>query len=225
MLGVLLCAVCLPAVSRAANERDPSEVIREVKADEAFKVHTVIEKVLVPAEHSFSWRWPSWLGRGNAPHWLGTLLTYSVLAILSGAILWLLWKNRRALMLERAGHGKPRPARVVMGMDVRPETLPGDVPSAAWALWCHGRQQEALGLLYRGAISRVMEVARVEIRESDTEGDCVRRVDLAGAAAHPDYFRGITGAWSRLAYAGVCPAQREVEALCRQWPFVERRDA
>ena len=112
-----------------------------------------------------------------------------------------------------------------MGMDVSPATLPDDVPAAAWALWRQGRQQEALGLLYRGAISRVMEVARVAIQESDTEGDCVRRVDLAGPAAHPEYFRGITGAWSRLAYAGLCPAEREVEVLCQKWPFGERRDA
>ena len=228
MSGVLLCAVCLPAVVRAAAERDPAEVIREVKADEAFKVHTVIEKVPVPSNHSFSWEWPAWLRLGGAPAWLGTLLVYSALAVLLGAILWLLWQNRRVFMLERAGlekSGGSSTARVVMGMDVSPETLPGDVPAAAWALWRQGRQQEALGLLYRGAISRVMVVARVEIQESDTEGDCVRRVDLAGPAAHPDYFRGITGAWSRLAYAGLCPAEREVEVLCQQWPFVERRGA
>jgi hypothetical protein len=71
----------------------------------------------------------------------------------------------------------------------------------------------------------VIELASVEIQESDTEGDCLRRVDQAGSAAHPDYFRGITGTWSGLAYAGRCPEDREVESLCRQWPFVDRRDA
>jgi hypothetical protein len=227
MMAALLCAVCLPADCRAAAERDPAGVIHEVMADEAFKVHTVIEKVPVPSRYEFSWKWPQWLTPGNAPQWLALLLVWAVFAILLGAILWLLWQNRRAIMRRRAGLEKPggsSTARVVMGMDVSPATLPGDVPAAAWALWRQGRQQEALGLLYRGAISRVMEVARVEIQESDTEGDCVRRVDLAGPAAHPDYFRGITGAWSRLAYAGLCPAEREVEVLCQKWPFVERRD-
>jgi hypothetical protein len=110
-----------------------------------------------------------------------------------------------------------------MGMDVSPDTLPADIPAAAWLLWQQGRQQEALGLLYRGAISRVMELGRVEIHESDTEGDCLRRVEQAGAAVHPDYFRGITGMWIRLAYAGISPADSEVQALCQQWPFNEGR--
>ena len=110
-----------------------------------------------------------------------------------------------------------------MGMEVSPETLPADVPAAAWELWLHGRHHEALGLLYRGAISRVIEIGRVEILESDTEGDCVRRVDAAGAAAHPDFFRNITGLWTGLAYGGRQPEDRVVEALCKQWPFSERR--
>ena len=112
-----------------------------------------------------------------------------------------------------------------MGLEVSPETLPPDVPAAAWALWQQQRHQEALGLLYRGAISRAIELARVEIQESDTEGDCMRRVEQAGAAAHPDYFRGITGMWIRMAYAGLVPADSEVLAVCHGWPFGERRTA
>jgi hypothetical protein len=68
-----------------------------------------------------------------------------------------------------------------------------------------------------------MEQGRVEIQESDTEGDCLRRVMQAGADVHPDYFRGITGTWTKLAYAGISPPDLEVQALCRQWPFGERR--
>jgi hypothetical protein len=114
-------------------------------------------------------------------------------------------------------------ARVVLGMEVAADSLPVDVPSAAWALWRQGRHQEALGLLYRGAISRVIESGGVEIQESDTEGDCLRRVEKVGAAVHPGYFRGITGAWSQLAYAGVRPRDEQVEVLCREWPFGEGR--
>jgi hypothetical protein len=111
-----------------------------------------------------------------------------------------------------------------MGMEVSSTSLPADVPTAAWTLWQQGRRQEALALLYRGSISRVIELGKVEIQESDTEGDCMHRVETAGHIAHPDYFRSITGAWIRLAYAGVSPADEEVHQLCRQWPFGERRE-
>jgi hypothetical protein len=154
---------------------------------------------------------------------------FVVVASLRTALVWLIWTNRHLFLVRRIGGGNAASnastARVVMGLAVSPETLPDDVPAAALALWRQGRHHEALGLLYRGAISRVIEAGRVEIRESDTEGDCLRRVEQAGSAAQPDYFRGITGAWTRLAYAGRRPEDLEVETLCRQWPFGERRES
>ena len=110
-------------------------------------------------------------------------------------------------------------AAVVLSTQASKALDEGDAAGAAQG------EQEALALLYRGSISRVIDLAHVEIQESDTEGDCVRRVETAGHAAFPDYFRGITGTWIRLAYAGVSPADSEVHALCQQWPFGERREA
>jgi len=229
VLGLVLGVCCLPAPCRAAAERDPAQVIRDVKADDAFKVHTVMDKIPNPSKHSWSWHWPDWLKLGGMPAWYGTAWMVAAIALLAGAIIWLIWINRRVFMRRGSGDdgsAGPGAVRVVMGMLVSPESLPADVPLEAWSLWQRGRRRDALGLLYRGAISRVMATGGVEIQESDTEGDCLRRVDQAGAAAHPAYFRGLTGTWSRMAYAGHCPDDCEVETLCRQWPFVlERRDS
>jgi hypothetical protein len=225
MLWILPWAICLPAVSLGA---EPAQVIREVKEDPAFKVHTVTDKVPVPRKSSGSLDWLRWFRlNGDIAAMLGNVFKVSAVVLLVGAITWLVWKNRHAFLIRGFGRETaviPPTARVVMGMEVSPETLPADVPAAAWALWQQGRHQDALGLLYRGAISRVIEAARVEIQESDTEGDCLRRVTEAGAAAHPDYFRGITDAWSRLAYAGRRPEERDVDELCKSWPFGERRN-
>jgi hypothetical protein len=225
LLVMLFCLVLMPLVSKAEEAADPSQLIREVKENPDFKVHTVIEKI--PKERKSNWSW-NWSGIGTAMEWLGKGVMFVIAASVLTALVWLIWTNRHLFMRGRLGDGKaaviPK-ARVVMGLEVSPETLPDDIPSAALALWRQGRHREALGLLYRGAISRVIESARVEIRESDTEGDCLRRVEQAGEVARPEYFRGITGAWTRLAYAGRPPADVEMEALCRQWPFGERRDA
>jgi hypothetical protein len=227
---LLLLSIAMPGLSKAQAERnaDPAAEIREVKAAPEFKVHKVTDRVPKP----WSWNWPDWLNwlkfgsLGGSAALLGQLFVISACALLLGLIVWLIWMNRHAFGIRRIAGREPEApaaARVVMGMEVSPETLPSDVPSAAWELWRQGKHQEALGLLYRGAISKVIEIGRVEIQESDTEGDCVRRVDQAGQTAHPEYFRGITGAWIRMAYAGTCPDDREVESLCRQWPFAERR--
>ncbi|MEI6175963.1 MAG: DUF4129 domain-containing protein [Verrucomicrobiota bacterium] len=219
-------------VTAPASVSKPVRVMREVKTAPEFKVHTVKQKV--PVESKTSWSWLEQLLRmlhffGSGGAWLSNVFTVSMIALLVGLIGWLVWINRHAF-LRRGNYGggdspiSPR-ARVVMGMDISPENLPTDVPGAALALWRRGMHQEALGLLYRGAISRVIEMGRVEIQESDTEGDCVRRVNQAGDAVHPAYFQGITGVWMRLAYAGNRPQDEEVESLCRQWPFGDRRGA
>lgn len=204
----------------AAGSNTPAETIQQIKADDAFKVHTVTERVPKPKSASAS----------SLPTDLIEIVmqvaTLCAVVLLVGFLGWMGWKNRHVFTLRGTGETADKlapPAQVVLGMAVSPDTLPADVPDAAWLLWQQGRHQEALALLYRGAISRVIELGRVEIHESDTEGDCVRRVEQAGAAVHPDYFRGITGMWIRLAYAGVSPADSEVRVLCQQWPFGGRR--
>ncbi len=211
----------------AAAPRDVPRWIREVKADEAFKVHTVIDKVAKSTTHEFSWDWWPFGGGSGGVAGLDLVIRGTIVALVLGALLGLLWTYRHVWRRGDPGTGQaaaPPAARVVMGLQVDPHTLPDDVPGAAWALWQSGHPHEALGLLYRASLSRVMQVGRVNIHKSDTEGDCLRRVEQTGAAAHPDYFRGLTRAWSRLAYAGQCPPEREMELLCQQWPFKDRRD-
>lgn len=228
LMGLLLGALFMPAPCHAAAPRDPAQVIREVKADPAFTVHTVMDKIPNPSKHSWSWHWPHWLRLGSMPAWYGKAWMLAAMVLLAGAIGWLLWTNRRVFLgrwRRPRRTADSRAVRVVMGMVVAPESLPADLPGEAWELWRQGRRRESLALLYRGAISRVMVAGHVEIQESDTEGDCLRRVDQAGPAAHPDYFRSLTGVWIRLAYADHCPADGEVESLCRQWPFALERSA
>lgn len=218
-VAVILLSLLVLGGSVRAQE-SPAQRIEQVKADKDFTVHTVTENVPVEKK-SMDLGLP-----GELMQLLMQVFAIATLVCLVGYIIHVIWKNRHALLLGR-GVGKAitetAPARVVMGMAVTPESLPGDVPTAAWALWQQGRKHEAMGLLYRGTISRVMETGRVEIQESDTEGDCLRRIVGAGEAAHPQYFKGITRAWMRLAYAGNSPADAEVEAFCRQWPFGEGR--
>ena len=220
---VVLSFFMIYPAAHGGEARDPAKVIQEVKADEAFKVHTVTDRVPKSKKSSSPTVLPL-----DVLVVLTHVFTVCVIVLLVGVVAWVVWRNRHVFRLHGSGVTADQPARtarVVMGMEVSPDTLPADVPGTVWALWQVGRHQEALGLLYRGSISRVMEVGRVEIQESDTEGDCLRRVMLAGAAVHPDYFQGITLAWIRMAYAGVSPADAEVRLLCGQWPFGERRGA
>jgi hypothetical protein len=158
---------------------------------------------------------------------LANLTLAAAVAEALGLLAWLLWKYRYVFWHAGMAPGRAAPpaARVVMGLAVTPESLPVDIPGAVWTLWQQGLRHEALGLLYRGTISRVIEHGRVAIHEADTEGDCLRRVEQAGAVAFPEYFGGLTRTWMRLAYAAQAPGDEEVAALCREWPFATRRSA
>ena len=102
----------------------------------------------------------------------------------------------------------------VRDLDVRPESLPDDVGAAAWKLWQAGRVPEALSLLYRGALSRLIHQYRVPITSSATEGECL---DLARARLEPSALRYVTQvvrAWEASIYGGRALSSAMGEALC-----------
>ena len=106
---------------------------------------------------------------------------------------------------------------VLFGMDLRPESLPDDIPAAARALLVGGDMRAALALLYRGALSVLVHERDVEVRTGDTEEDCVRRVAKAGPPALATYFQSLVSAWGLIAYAGRRPERAEAERLISAW--------
>ncbi len=216
LLGLVLLCGLAPRV-----EAGPKETIEEVKAHEDFTVHSVEYKVSNPGSSS-SWNWDgSWLAG------LAQVLMWLIVGAFLFFIGWLIWRYRHLLAGGASVSGKRVPApraQVVMGMAVAPESLPRDIPGAAMDLWRVGRRQEAMSLLYRGTISKLIEIAGVEIAESDTESDCLRRVE-AEAAAHAGYFGGLTAAWMMLAYGRNAPPDEAMQELCDRWPYVEGRGA
>ena len=116
---------------------------------------------------------------------------------------------------EPAGRA-PLPS-AVFGLDIRPESLPADVPGAAWSAWERGEPALALGLLYRASIAFLVSREGLPVRESWTEGDCVDFVQRKDRRERADYFARLTRAWQTTAYAHRPPLADEVRALCTSW--------
>lgn len=106
---------------------------------------------------------------------------------------------------------------VLFGLDLRPESLPDDVPGAARALLAQGNMRGALALLYRASLSYLIHERDLDIQVGDTEGDCMRLVARAGPAALSAYFAQLMDAWGLIAYAGRKPADAEVTRLIDHW--------
>ena len=131
----------------------------------------------------------------------------------AGALIaYALWWAAR--MMPRRGMPPPEPYQppaALFGMDIAPEKLPPDVAAAAAALAREGRMREALGLLYRGALSELVHRRGVQLLASHTEGDVLR---LSG---EPSYLEKLVDAWRRCAYARRMPAAAEVEQLAAEY--------
>ena len=155
---------------------------------------------------------------------VGHLLFWGIVIAAVAGLIWVIVNNLHAF---RAGPKESvddrKKVTTVAGMNVEPENLPSNLLAEARKLWEDGNYQEALGLLYRGAISSLVTRQVVEIEESDTEMDCLRRVSLKGEAASASYFTLLTNAWISQAYARRRPNDDTINELWSRWPFQERR--
>ena len=112
--------------------------------------------------------------------------------------------------------------QVIVGIDIRPESLPSNIPASAWALWQAGDSRGCLSLLYRGALAAMVHDRGVELPASATEGDCVRRVRRHVSSDQADFFERLTNAWQAIAYASRLPQADQARTLCDDWQaFVE----
>ncbi|MBS1196837.1 MAG: uncharacterized protein H6R18_622 [Proteobacteria bacterium] len=115
------------------------------------------------------------------------------------------------------GREKPLPPEFLFGLDVRPESLPDDVVAAARAALAAERVEEALSLLYRGALVVLIHRVQVEFRAGDTENDCLHRVHGRLEKLAEDYFGRLLENWRSVAYARRVPPMPDLESLCSGW--------
>jgi hypothetical protein len=135
------------------------------------------------------------------------------------ALAWLVIRIRRWVQV-RAGGGRHRMAPLpshIGSLDIRPESLPDDVGSAVASLWQRGQRRPALSLLYRGALSRLVHLHAVPIRNASTEGECVALSKGRLAPPSLDFFARLVAAWQLAAYGDRLPPTAGVLALCAEF--------
>lgn len=238
-VGGLLFCLCVFAMTlpEAANAQEPAravgklsashpkQVIREVLRDPVFGQETQEKEWRAKAKGEAKSRAeqepPSpWLRK--LARWMERLveglrvMAWGVALLLAAALLYVVirfrdrwWPGQREL---------PPPPDFLFGLDVRPESLPDDVAAAAQVALAAGRVEEALSLLYRGALVALIHRVQLEFRAGDTEDDCLRRVRGRIEAAAEEYFAALLRQWRLVAYARCVPPLPVLEALCTDWP-------
>ncbi|GBL46146.1 5'-nucleotidase/2',3'-cyclic phosphodiesterase and related esterases [Sulfuriferula multivorans] len=139
--------------------------------------------------------------------------------LLAAVIVWLIVKRKRWLgWFEHKPAMRPaQPVQVLFGLDIQPQSLPGNIAKEAWKLWQEGQQREALSLLYRGALAYWVTREKIALGANATEGDCMRLFRAGATQETGDYFCQLTHVWQNTAYAGRHPHTEEMQQLCRSW--------
>ena len=131
------------------------------------------------------------------------------------ALYWLLRRLDWIRVPERTRWTAPT---TLFGLDVRPESLPDDIPATAIELLRAGNLLGALSLLYRGALVTLLHRDQVQLTGGDTESDCLVKTRERVPANTYAYLARLLLAWQGAAYAHRMPARSDVERLASEWP-------
>jgi hypothetical protein len=220
-IALLLCMNASGAINREDSESvgkekaAAHEAATKILAHEDFKIHKV--KMRVPEDS----------GGGSVPSGLGAFFNVIGSALFWAAIAFALWKliefiikNRHTLKMRPRSEAAPVPrAKSVMGLDITPDSLPDDIVAAAREKWEEGDFHGALSLLYRGSLSWLLTHASLPVRDSDTEGDCLRHTRQLPDSPPRGYFEKLTVQWISAAYGNRAPANDIMRGLFDSWPF------
>lgn len=225
-----LAWVNLPQVSQAQDmpRQQPGEskaktAIREVIADPVFggtKEETEWSYINAAPDNSpdkdetASWI-EELLGSMETLSKILRVLVWAGGALLLAGLVYLSYRYRGAWL----GHAGKRaaPPNFLFGLDVRPESLPDDVASAALQELGSGNAKKALSLLYRAALVSLIHHSQLVFHAGHTEDDCLLLARTAVDAGCSGYFAELLEAWKLTAYAHEAPPQPVLEALCHRW--------
>ncbi|MFZ6047736.1 DUF4129 domain-containing protein [Pseudomonas sp. CR3202] len=133
----------------------------------------------------------------------------------------LLWRYRDWLsaFASRLGLPQRRPREapsVLFGLELTPESLPDDVAGESERLWAT-QPREALGLLYRALLSRLLHDFRLPLRQSHTEGEVLQLVRRLENTDLEGFSQALMGHWQNLAYGHRLPSAELHQSLCDHW--------
>ena len=105
---------------------------------------------------------------------------------------------------------------MLFGLQVTPESLPDDIPGSVERLWDE-QPREALGLLYRALLSRLLGEFRLPLKSAHTEGEVLQLVEELYQDDLSAYANRLTRHWQNLAYGHRTPPPASRDELCQGW--------
>jgi Domain of unknown function (DUF4129) len=210
------------AVSGTPTEQEVAAALKELKADPNLATQKTVRTLhwsdsqRKPPKRS-SDGWFGWLF--ELVRWIATggrVLVWLAVGAFVALLVLLIVKLVRTVQ-PGAGQRRIDAPTHVRDLDIRPESLPDDIGSAALSLWRDGDHRGALSLLYRGLLSRLVHVHDLPIRDASTEGDCIELAHRHLAQPTGHFVARLVRMWQLSVYGAHEPDIAEVEAVCRNF--------
>ena len=235
VLVTSLVGSVVPAYSEAAIAHDresTSELIEQVLQGDDFGHDRVVSKWRFKdwdeEEEEGAETFPEWLidflvwlekllGKGDGLTSVAVWLKVLLVALFAGLLFYLLRRYRGPLSRLGTSRIGAKPPEILFGLDVTSDSLPEDVPTEVLLLWERGANREALSLLYRASLSRLIDRYQLAFHASHTEAECASLVREHGIESLSRYFWELTQVWRRLAYGHRLPPDNTVRDLCAGW--------
>lgn len=153
----------------------------------------------------------------SAIAWIIKLISILAILVLLGYFVYLFAKNLNnapASIPQSMPKTKPKS---IMGMDMTDSELKANILDDIQKLWQDGEHRQALSLLYRSSIHRLLHKHHLPLKESDTENDCLQRTHEHCPEKTQNYFQALTQHWLLLAYAEQIPTEQVFNELCQNW--------
>ncbi|WP_248731630.1 DUF4129 domain-containing protein [Pseudomonas sp. MWU13-2517] len=241
VVGLMLAQVTPPAMaaepvgSKQLSTHSASQSIQEVLEHPPFKNPETVtryrfgeEKTAVRSKTKGDGKLPAWLQalldnlNSNAFKHVAEGLKILLWSLLIGAIALLVWRYREWMrtFVQRSRQPLPKAVKPVpaqlFGLDLGVETLPEDIAGTAEQLWST-QPREALGLLYRGLLSRLLHEFNLPLKNADTEGQVLEHVHRLQQPQLLAFSDELTRHWQNLAYGHRLPPTAAQQQLCNDW--------
>jgi hypothetical protein len=172
-----------------------------------------------PEKVSQFFSWLNWLIQlGNFLAQAFKVLLWGVVIALSCLVVWRYRKWLATFVSRRSPREKPLPPQPdqLFGLQVSAESLPADIAGSAEQLWSR-QPREALGLLYRALLNRLLIDYQLPLKSADTEGQILHQITALDQPALQDFSRRLTHHWQNLAYGHQEPTVQVQQELCDGW--------
>ncbi len=126
------------------------------------------------------------------------------------------WLRAFGARLQRPGKAPAPAPSQLFGLQLAPDSLPDDIAGSVEALWAE-QPREALGLLYRALLSRLLHDHQLPLKSSHTEAEVWQLTLQLQQAELSRFAQLLTRHWQNLAYGHQLPPDNLKRGLCEAW--------